>query len=73
MVSRAGGSGTRSLTVGPWKAMLHMSTRIGSTTVSSAWSDVKGSVPAPVKDSSTSSRFRSADQCSGAHRETTSR
>ncbi len=70
MVSRAGGSGTLSCT--PWKLTLHMSTRIGSTRVSSESSRSKGRVPAPRNDSRTSSRFRRGDQCAGAHRPTTS-
>ncbi len=56
MVSVAGGSGTRSCS--PWKLMLCMSTRIGSTTESTVWSPSNGALP--VNDSSTSARFSSS-------------
>ncbi|CAM5737925.1 hypothetical protein SHIRM173S_07142 [Streptomyces hirsutus] len=70
MVSVAGGSGSRSYT-SRWKAMLHMSTRMGSTRVSVAWSPRKGSSPAPLKDSSARPARSSSDHSAGAHRPTT--
>ncbi|CAM5737793.1 hypothetical protein SHIRM173S_12732 [Streptomyces hirsutus] len=69
MVSVAGGSGSRSYT-SRWKAMLHMSTRMGSTRVSVAWSPRKGSSPAPLKDLGQAARS-SSDHSAGAHRPTT--